>query len=284
MTMQNKIPQGSIGAIMGKAHGLNEEQLVNISNYQAEKKVKFGEAAVALGYVKHGDVVWALAQQFQYPYVVDKSELLSDELVVARNPFGDAAEAFRNIRSNLLDGILSPHNLPRRALAVISQNVGDGKTFFIANLAVALSQLGARTLLVDADMRSPRLHEIFKIDSTTGLSSILAGRSEANIIRPIEEIGSLYVLPVGIVPPNPLELVQRKEFPAFLAELSAKFDYVLVDTPAMAHGSDAKVIGLQCGRSVVLANSNSSRIKDLKALVGALSKNGSQCAGIIKNR
>ena len=79
-------------------------------------------------------------------------------------------------------------------------------------MAVALSQLGGRTLLIDADLRSPRQHEIFKVNNHSGLSSILSGRSEGNVLRQVEEFPSLFVMPVGVVPPNPLELLQRPAF------------------------------------------------------------------------
>src|SRR5690606_31496730 len=112
---------------------------------------------------------------------------------------------------------------PRRALAIVSPNSGDGKTFFSANLAIALSQLGGRTLLVDADMRGPRQHEVFGVEGTAGLSGLLSGRAEANVIIQAPDLPSLFLLPVGITPPNPLELVERPAFGLLLRELLNKF-------------------------------------------------------------
>jgi protein-tyrosine kinase len=172
---------------------------------------------------------------------------------------------------------------PRRALAVVSPESGDGKTFFAANLAVVLSQLGGRTLLIDADMRGPRQHEVFELESNSGLSGILSGRAETNVIKPIQDLPSLFVLPVGITPPNPLELVERPAFGLLIRELLNKFDHVVVDTPAAAYGSDANVIAARCGAALVVARQGKSRVSRLQDLVAALSGSPAKLAGVIMN-
>lgn len=274
----------SIGDIIAQANNLSADQVAQVLAKQRESGLKFGEAAVALGMVKRQDVLWALSQQFQYPYQGDTPSKVSSELVVATNPFDNSAEFFRDVRSQLISTVFNGGQEPPLALAVCSPNSGDGKTFFIANLAVAFSQLGGRTLVVDADMRTPRLHEIFGIEApATGLSSILSGRSEPNVIRPVDSLTSLYLLPVGVVPPNPLELVQRSAFDLLLAELHQKFDYVLVDTPAASHGADARVIATKCGASVVIARKNTSKVAPLKKLVDALNRGERRFGGVIMN-
>ncbi|HRH05356.1 MAG TPA: tyrosine protein kinase, partial [Burkholderiaceae bacterium] len=145
-----------IGDIIRETNNLSAEQVENILIYQREHRVKFGEAAVALGLANHDEVLWALAQQFNYPYANQTSSRLHDELVIANKPFSDQAEIFRGMRGYLTDTVFNG-NERRAALAVISADSGDGKTFFSMNMAVALSQLGGRTLLIDADMRSPRV-------------------------------------------------------------------------------------------------------------------------------
>lgn len=273
----------SIGDIIRQAHNLSSDQVGQVLAYQREHGVKFGEAAVALGLIKREDVLWALSQQFRYAYSADGSENISPELVVASRPFGDEAESFRDIRSHLISGVFSPTET-KRALAIVSPNVGDGKSFFAANLAVGFSQLGGRTLLVDADMRTPRQQEIFGIDNaTSGLSSVLSGRAESNVIRPVDELPSLYVMPVGIVPPNPLELVQGPAFGLLMSELLLKFDYVVVDTPAAVHGSDARVIASKCGAALLVGRRGGSQINASKALVDAMAKMQVRIAGAVMN-
>jgi capsular exopolysaccharide synthesis family protein len=172
---------------------------------------------------------------------------------------------------------------PRRALAIVSPDAGDGKTFLAANLAVALAQLGGRTLLVDADLRGPRQHEVFKLDNHSGLSGVLSGRAESNVIRQVIGVPSLFVMPVGIMPPNPLELVERPAFGLLMRELTAKFDHVVVDTPAFSLGSDASVIAARCGAALVVARKDESKVDALQELVGMFAESPAKVVGVILN-
>lgn len=276
-------PDLSIGDIIRQTNNLSAQQVESVLAYQREHGVKFGEAAVALGFAKPEDVLWALSQQFHYPYAANGTEVLNKELVVASQPFSEEAEMFRTIRSRLIEPSSVNSQNPGRAIAVVSPNTGDGKSFFAANLAVVFSQLAGRTLLLDADMRTPRQHEIFDIESSSGLSGILSGRSETNVIRPVKDLPNLYVLPVGIAPPNPLELVQHAAFKLLLGELLAKFEYVIVDTPAASHGADARVIAERCGRAVIIGRKEITKVPSMKALVNDLSKTSVNIAGVILN-
>jgi chain length determinant protein tyrosine kinase EpsG len=273
----------SIGDIIREAKKLAPEQVDAVVAYQHEHRIRFGEAAIALGLATEQDVLSALSKQFHYPYSPEEQHCrFSDELVVANEPFSQQAEAFRAIRSRLIlhrsggDG-------SRRAVAVVSPDSGDGKTFFSANLAVALSQLGGRTLLVDADLRGPRQHSVFGMVNTTGLSGVLSGRAEANVIQRVADLPSLYVLPVGNVPPNPLELFERPVFGLLMDELSSKFDYVVVDTPAAVYGADASVIASKCGSALVVARRGSSHISALEDLLASLAQGRTDVVGVVMN-
>lgn len=272
----------TIGDIIRQSNSLTAEQVEAVLAHQKQTGVRFGQAAVDLGFISKEDVLWALSQQFNYPYAADREKLLGEELIVASRPFTDEAEAFRDIRSQLLSGVLSADQ-PRRALAVVSPNVGDGKSFFCANLAAAFSQLGGRTLLVDADMRTPRLHEVFRVQPGLGLSGILAGRSEPNVIRPVDALPSLFLLPVGVTPPNPLELVQRDAFNLLLADLVSRFDHVIVDTPAAEHGADCRVIAGKCAAALVIGRRSHTHTADLKALAASLNRPTIKLAGVVMN-
>lgn len=273
----------AIGDILGEAKNLSAEQVEQILAYQVQHGVKFGEAAVALGLARSEDVLWALSQQFHYPYASTmRPEALSPELVLAGKPFSGQAESFRAIRSQLMMGVFNGDG-SQRVLAVVSPDTQDGKTFFAANIAVALAQLGGRTLVVDADMRHPRMHEVFRIDNSAGLSGILSGRMQASVIRPVEELQNLFVLPVGTTPPNPLELVERPAFGLLVKELAAKFDYVIVDTPAAIYGADAPVIASRCGAALAIARRHRSAVGGLYDLVATLSNGHAKLAGAVLN-
>ena len=271
-----------IGDILRQTTSLNSTQIEKVLVHQREHGLKFGESAVALGFVRADDVMAALARQFHYPYANNASRNLHSELVAANHPFTEEVEAFRELRSQLTMGVMAPEH-GRCALAIVSANIGDGKTFVVANLAVSFSQLPGRTLLIDADMRNPRLHKVFGIENSSGLSGILSGRAEANVIRPVADLPNLYMLPVGAVPPNPLELVQHPSFGLLLQELLNKFDHVLVDTPAASYGADARMIASKCGAALIVGRKDSTRVPALQALNQQLAKGPTRIAGVVMN-
>lgn len=281
--LKSDLHDRSIGDIIADTRHLTAEQVEQILAYQRERGVRFGEAAIALGYANTDDVLFALAQQFHYPYAPQAQSKLSPELVALNQPFSLQAEAFRAIRSQVMMRVFNEHEQSRRPLAVVSPDPDDGKTFFCANLAVTLAQLGGRTLLVDADMRGPRQHEVFNLPNTAGLSGILIGRAESQVVQQVPGIPSLFVLPVGVTPPNPLELLERPGFGLLMRELTSKFDHVVVDTAAAVYGADASVIAAKCGAALVVARRNASRVGALQDLIGALSDVSAKVAGVIVN-
>ena len=272
----------SIGDIISDARHLTADQVEQILQYQRAKGLRFGEAAIALGMATPDDVLHALAQQFHYPYSPADAQAHRKELVVLNQPFSRQAEAFRAVRSQLTMRVFSGGE-PRPALAVVSADSGDGKTFFCANLGVALAQLGGRTLIIDADLRGPRMHELFGIDNGRGLSGILAGRAESQVIRQVDGVPGLCVLPAGITPPNPVELVERPAFGLLMRELSSKFDHVIVDTPAAEYGADCGVIAARCGAALVIARRDESRVAALQDLVAFLAEGSAKVAGVVFN-
>lgn len=272
----------AMGDLLREARNLTVEQVEKVLQYQREHGVRFGEAAIALGFVSPDDVLFALSQQFHYAYAPEDLKGLSTELVALRSPFSQQSEALRSIRSQLMMRVFAD-GTTRRALAIISPDPGDGKTYFSANIAVALAQLGGRTLLVDADMRGPRIHQLFGIDNTAGLSGVLSGRVESQVIQQIASLPNLFVLPVGATPPNPLELIERPAFTLLMRELLGKFDHVVVDTPAAAYGSDAQVIATRCGAALVIARKDKSRLAPLQDLVDSLTETPAKLAGVIMN-
>lgn len=290
MTYQNNSAQAddmtdspaSLGDILTQTKGLSAEQVERALDYQREHGVRFGEAAVALGFAKPDDVIWALSQQFHYPYLPTEHRHFNEELVVANDPFCEEVEAFRDLRSQLVLGVLSESD-NRRALAITSADSGDGKTFVAANLAVAFSQLPGRTLLIDANLRQPRLHKVFGVESGTGLTGLLAGRAEANVIKPATHLPNLYLMPAGVIAPNPTELLQRAAFSLLLRELLNKFDHVLVDTPPHAAGSDARIIAVHCGAALLVGRRNATRMPGMQSMVKLLNKSQVKVAGILVN-
>jgi protein-tyrosine kinase len=280
----------SIGALLGELRHLGPEQVERVLAHQRTHGLRFGEAAVALGLASAEDVMVALSQQFHYPYAAEKARELGPDLVTLTQPFSPQAEAFRALRSQVMlrvfdvPGAPPAHEAgPRRALAILSAEPGDGKSYVAANLAVTLAQLGGRTLLIDGDMRNPRQHEIFKLPNQAGLSGILSGRAEKRVVQQVASIPSLFVLTVGVTPPNPLELIERPAFGLLLRELTLKFDQVVVDTPAAREGSDGQAIAARCGAALGLARRHSSRVKALRELGESIAQTPAELVGLIVN-
>jgi polysaccharide biosynthesis transport protein len=270
-----------LGEIFKETRKLNAAQIETILAHQKQHGMLFGEAAVALKLVDDSDVLWALSQQFHYPYALAGRKQFNPELITATTPFSKVSETFRSIRSQLIRRF--EQDTTRRALAVVSADGGDGKTFVAANLAIAFSQLGRRTLLIDADMRSPRLHKVFGLDNSRGLSSILSGRLSSRVLEPVTDLPSLFVLPVGVAPPNPLELLESDAFGALLHELLGKFDHVIVDSPSAVSGADAGVVAARCGAFVAVARQGKTRMDSMFELVNSLRDSTTLSHGFILN-
>ena len=236
MTSQNvedvrtsALPDRSIGDIIAEANKLTAEQVEQILAHQrAGSALRRGRRLARPGWGE--DVLWALSQQFHYPYAGGTSPATSDELVLAAKPFSDQAEAFRTHAQPDQHAPLSGRRSPARARSHQPEQ-GDGKTFFAANLAIAFSQLGGRTLLVDADLRNPRQHEILGWTTPAQRAGwgILSGRSEANVIRPSETCPASSCCPSGRCRPTPPNWLSAPPCPVD-AGLVSKFDYVIVDT------------------------------------------------------
>lgn len=238
-----------------------------IERRQQERGLRFGEAAVSLGLVQDVDVQTALARQFDYAYLVPgqpEAQAFSPELALAYAPFGDRAEAFRRLRSQLNLRLFGLEDAT--ALAVAGLDRGDGCSYVAANLAVAFSQLGVRTLLVDANLREPRQHRIFGLAQRQGLADVLAGRRGTEVIAEIGVFGNLAVLPAGTVPPNPQELLDRPAFAALLRECGRIYPVVIVDTPAANRYADTQIIAANTRHVLLVVRKHQTRMRDLEAV------------------
>lgn len=164
------------------------------------------------------------------------------ELYVHEHPRSVVAECCRTIRTNLAFMGAADE---LRTLVITSAGPSEGKTTTSLSIATAIAQGGAKTLIVDTDMRRPRLHKILGVGSDRGVTSVLIG--DANIDECIYEtvVPGLYVLPCGPIPPNPSELLHTPRFAQLLTELEARFQRVILDSPPIGVVTDAAVIAPQ---------------------------------------
>jgi receptor protein-tyrosine kinase len=248
----------TIGAVLVDAGRLAIEDVERIIRLQREKGLRFGDAAKKLRLLSQEDIDFAVSQQFDYPYLRRGDSRVSETVVAAYEPFRPQVEALRALRSQLILRWFD-NDPARKALVVVSAGRGEGRSFIAANLAVVFSQLGERTLLVDADLRNPCQHALFGLDNRGGLSTVLSGRTGLDSVQRIPSLRNLSVLPAGPVPPNPQELIGRPLLTAMLDELSAEFDVVLMDSPPAALTSDAQTLVVRAGAALIVARNNSTR-------------------------
>lgn len=268
----------SMGALLLDAGKLTPESLDRVLRTQAEIGIRFGEAAVRLGLVSEDDVQWALARQFAYPYLQRGQANLSPRLVAAYEPFSPPVEALRAIRSQLM---LRWFARGRRALALAGADPADGASQLAANLALVFSQLGEQTLLVDANLRNPRQHDMFSLKSRLGLSDLLAGRADLDVIQPVRAFAELSILPAGTLPPNPQELLLREGFRNLHTQLENRYDVVLYDLAPFSAGADALAVAGRAGGVLLVACKHRTSIASVGRMAGQMAAAGAEVVGSV---
>lgn len=179
------------------------------------------------------------------------------ELVAVQTPKSTASEAYRGLRTSLL---FSSAEAQPRVILVTSAGPREGKTLTCTNLAVTLAQAGSKVLLIDCDMRRPRVHHIMKIGRDKGISNILAGTSEDNRILFRTKFANLDVVPCGPIPPNPSELLGSNRMVKLLEAFRKRYDKIVIDSPPITAVTDASVLArVADGVIVVIRFSDTSR-------------------------
>jgi receptor protein-tyrosine kinase len=271
-----------IGAILMDEGKLTASDAEQVLARQRELGWRFGEAAIELNLITDSDLRQALAKQYEFPYLVSGPDGVSKELIAAWDPFHPVVEELRAARTQLLIRWYNPE-AGRRTLAITSPGAREGRSFVAANLAVTFSQLGQRTLLVDADFRAPRQQSIFNIPDRFGLSSVLSGRADLSAAAPVTGITGLSVMPAGPLPPNPLELLSRGSFAALLGRAQSEYDVILVDTPPVNDYADAQSITYRTGDALLLSRKDQTRLNDTERAVRQLSDASARIVGTLMN-
>jgi len=176
---------------------------------------------------------------------------------VSLDPSSDVAEAYRAIRSAVDSGA------PRdrcRTIVLTSSEPGEGKTTSGANLAIAMAQAGKRVLLVDAVLRDPMMHTIFGVSPSTGLSDLLVSQKKTSLDKIIRKTGvnGLWLLPAGLTPSTPTELLNSTSLPELLDQLADRYDHVVIDAPALSELPDARIIAASCDLTLLVLRADTA--------------------------
>jgi protein-tyrosine kinase len=194
---------------------------------------------------------------------------VSSRVITAFKPASRIGESMRALRSQLMIRWFPrvPH---RPALTIAGVGRTEGRSFVTANLAVAFAQNGQRTLLIDADLRNPIHHTLFRIRRKRGLAAILAGRASIDAVVDIQAVPGLSVLPAGALPPNPQELLARPSFDTLLAELAERFSVILIDTSVAADSADSQWIARRTRGALMVARRDHTSFAQLNDLDATL--------------
>jgi polysaccharide biosynthesis transport protein len=202
------------------------------------------------------------------------------ELRSVFEPQGQLAEAYRAVRTSLY---FSSRGGGQRVIQVTSPNPGDGKSTLASNLAVTVANSGKRVLLVDADFRRPRVHKIFGVDNTVGVTGVIDGDFEIADVVQESEVKNLSILPCGRRPHNPSELLTSREFDELLGVLREQYDLIIVDTPPVLAVTDPLNVAPRVdGVLVVLRLTKAARVTSEQTLE-ALEEVGAKVLGVVVN-
>ncbi len=203
------------------------------------------------------------------------------ELVTSHGSYSSIGEAYRNIRTALL---LSRAGGPPKITLITSAMSREGKTVTAVNTAVMLSQLGANTLLIDADLRRARCHRVLAVDNLLGLTEVLTGARDVCEMVRSTEIPNLYFLSAGSVPPNPTELLNSAKMMDTMAQLKEHYEYIVIDSPPVLPVSDSLLLAKMTDGVVIVADGGATPRHQVKAACARLEYARAKILGTILNK
>lgn len=204
------------------------------------------------------------------------------ELITHVNPKSPVSEAFRTLRTNIQFSSLDKEI---RVITVTSSEPAEGKSTVISNLGIAMAQAGQNVLIIDADLRKPTIHKVFKINNSLGFTSALVENVEiGSVINEIEGIDNLSVLTSGPIPPNPSELLNSKKCKNFIEELKDSFDIILLDAPPVGVVTDAAILSTIVDGIILVIGHGQVDIHSIQRTKELLEKVNAPILGTVLNR
>ena len=201
------------------------------------------------------------------------------EDIVLREPQSSQSESYKVIRTSIL---LSSAVRPPKNILVTSMFPGEGKTVTSVNLAMTIAQSELSVLLIDSDLRKPRIHKIFGLDNTRGLSTYLAGASDMNIVSG-GAVANLGIIPSGPIPPNPSELLGSSKMYDLLKELNEKFDIIIWDSAPLLTVTDSLILSKILDGTIIVTKAGETTFESISRGLKSLSDIESHFLGIIIN-
>ena len=207
-----------------------------------------------------------------------------NELVVLNKPKSVVSEDIRTIRTNIE---FSNVDNDLKVINVASSVPGEGKSFVSSNLATAFAQNDVKVLLIDCDMRLGRQHKIFEVSNKKGLSNLIAKSDDKTDYEDYIQktsVKNLYLLPRGVVPPNPSELLSSKKFEKILDDLKKVFKYIILDGVPVNGLADSLILSSISDKTVIVSKYGFTDINDLENTKKSLENIGADIVGVILNK
>ena len=202
------------------------------------------------------------------------------QLLAVGNPTDLAIEAIRSLRTSLHFAMMQASN---NVLMLTGVSPSIGKTFVCANLAAVISQTNKRVLLIDCDMRKGYTHELLGTTNTNGLAEVLTGQADITRCAQKTSVPNFDLVPRGTVPSNPSELLMSERFGELVAWASKNYDLVLIDTPPILAVTDAAIVGLHAGTTLMVARYAVNTLKEVETSLSRFEQNGITVRGVILN-
>lgn len=206
---------------------------------------------------------------------------LASELPTVASPHSVVSEAYRALRTSIL---LSTSKQPPQTILITSGQPREGKTTTALNLAITLAQRGDRVVLIDSDLRRPRVHRAFQISNKTGLSSYLAGVITIDELpQPVPTIPNLFVITAGPMPPNPAEMLSSEPVVGLFAELRRQFDFILMDSPPAITVADSMILAAHADGVMIVVHGGVTTRESLKHVVKLMRGVSARILGVVLN-
>jgi succinoglycan biosynthesis transport protein ExoP len=203
------------------------------------------------------------------------------ELITHGHPQSMLSESYRNVRTSIL---LSFAGKPPKTMVISSPNPAEGKTTTAINTAIALSQTGSRVIIIDADMRNPRVHRVLARDHGTGLSNFLSGNSELESIIRSSQAPNFCYIPAGPIPPNPSELIGSSLFKNMIQSLGDRFDQILFDSPPVLGFADTTILSTLVDGVILVVVAGKTPKENLQRTKEMLAQVDARILGVVINR
>lgn len=202
-------------------------------------------------------------------------------VITHSDPKSPVSEAYRVLRTNIqYSGI----DRQIKTIVVTSSGPMEGKTTTVVNLAVTFAQAGNRVLLIDSDMRKPKIHKVFMMPNSSGLTNLLALHDDYKLYVRSSDIPNLDILPCGTIPHNPSELLSSRTMKEFMEEVKQDYNIIFMDAPPVGNVTDAAIISTFVDGTVLVASSGHVKIGALKHAKELLDKVNANILGVVLNQ